>query len=42
MNIDVELRIDEIEKRPAINNQNLKEYSDANVKIKLWNEVYAI
>lgn len=31
--------IEEIEKRPALYKKNLKEYSDANLKKKLWVEV---
>lgn len=31
--------IEEVEKRPALYKKNLKEYSDVNVKKKLWEEV---
>lgn len=37
--IDTEILIKEIEKRPALFNKQLKEYSDRNVKEKLWAEV---
>lgn len=37
--IDTELLIKQIEKRPALYNKQLKEYSDRNVKEKLWAEV---
>jgi len=37
--IDSELLINEVEKRPALFNKNLKDYSDANLKSKLWKEV---
>ncbi|KAF5307867.1 hypothetical protein FQR65_LT18309 [Abscondita terminalis] len=37
--IATELLIKEIERRPAIYNKQLKEYSDRNVKEKLWAEV---
>lgn len=35
----VEKLIEEVEKRPALYKKSLKEYSDANVKKKLWEEV---
>lgn len=35
----VEQLIDEVEKRPALYKKSLKEYSDANLKKKLWEEV---
>lgn len=31
--------IEEVEQRPAIYKKSLKEYSDANLKKKLWEEV---
>lgn len=37
--IDTEVLIKEIEKRPALYNKQLKEYSDRNLKEKLWAEV---
>lgn len=37
--IDSELVINEVEKRPALFNKTLKDYSDANLKSKLWEEV---
>jgi len=37
--IDSELLINEVEKRPALFNKNLKDYSNANLKSKLWEEV---
>lgn len=36
---DTELFIGEVEKRPQLYNKNLKEYSDRNVKEKLWAEL---
>ncbi|KAJ8937223.1 hypothetical protein NQ314_011978 [Rhamnusium bicolor] len=39
MNIDLELFISEVEKRPALYNVKLKEYSDRNLKRNLWNEL---
>lgn len=38
----VENLIAEVEKRPALYNKALKEYSDVNIKKKLWDEVCAI
>lgn len=40
--IDNEFLIKEIEKRPALYNKQLKEYSDRNLKEKLWAEVSAL
>jgi len=37
--IDSESLINEVEKRPALFNKSLKDYSDANLKSKLWEEV---
>lgn len=37
--IDCEILIMEVEKRPALYDFQLKEYSDKNVKEKLWTEV---
>lgn len=37
--LDTETIISEVEKRPALYNKHLKEYSDRNVKEKLWGEV---
>jgi len=37
---DVEKLISEVERRPPLYNKNLKEYSDRNLKDKLWYEVY--
>lgn len=37
--IDTDLLISEVEKRPALYNKQLKEYSDRNIKEKLWTEV---
>lgn len=37
--IDAELLIREVEKRPALYNKELREYSDRNLKEKLWAEV---
>lgn len=39
--IDSDILISEVEKRPALYNKELKEYSDRNVKEKLWAEVCA-
>ena len=39
MNFDSELLITEVEKRPGLYNTALKEYSDRNLKVKLWEEV---
>lgn len=39
MPLDVELFIGEIEKRPALYNTKLKEYSDKNLKKTLWTEL---
>lgn len=36
---DTELFITEIEKRPQLYNKTLKEYSDRNLKEKLWSEL---
>lgn len=38
--IDSKIVINEMEKRPALFNKNLKDYSDTNLKNKLWDEVY--
>jgi len=35
----IESFIEEIEKRPALYKKQLKEYSDINLKEKLWEEV---
>lgn len=40
MSLDVELFISEIEKRPALYDIQLKEYSDRNLKTKLWPEIF--
>lgn len=37
--VDSERLIAEVEKRPALYNRKLKEYSDRNLKEKLWGEV---
>ena len=37
---DVEKLIWEVEKRPPLYKKKLKEYSDRNLKDKLWYEVY--
>jgi len=37
---DVEKLIVEVERRPLLYNKKLKEYSDRNLKDKLWYEVY--
>jgi len=37
---DCEILISEIEKRPALYNCSLKEYSDKGLKDRLWGEVY--
>ncbi|KAL4709974.1 hypothetical protein ACJJTC_003937 [Scirpophaga incertulas] len=37
--IDNELLIEEVEKRPALYDKKLKEYSDINVKRRLWSEI---
>lgn len=37
--LDPELIIIEVEKRPALFDKRLKEYSDRNIKEKLWGEV---
>lgn len=39
MPLDIEMFISEIEKRSAIYNTKLKEYSDKNLKKKLWIEL---
>lgn len=39
MDENVENLIEEVEKRPAIFNKSLKEYSNINLKKKLWEEV---
>lgn len=39
--LDTETIIIEVEKRPALYNKHLKEYSDRNLKEKLWGEVYS-
>jgi hypothetical protein len=39
--LDTEKLIFELEKRPALYDKKLKEYSDRNVKEKLWGEVCA-
>ncbi|XP_050292777.1 uncharacterized protein LOC126733497 [Anthonomus grandis grandis] len=39
--LDTERIIVEVEKRPALYNKELKEYSDRNAKEKLWTEVCA-
>ena len=36
---DTELLITEVEKRPPLYDFKLKEYSDKNIKERLWNEV---
>jgi hypothetical protein len=36
---DIEKLILEVERRPPLYNKNLKEYSDRNLKNKLWYEV---
>lgn len=40
MSLDVELFISEIENRPALYDIQLKEYSDRNLKTKLWPEIF--
>lgn len=40
--IDNALLIEEVEKRAAIYDKKLKEYSDSNLKIKAWNEISRI
>jgi hypothetical protein len=37
---DIEKLILEVERRPPLYNKKLKEYSDRNLKDKLWYEVY--
>jgi hypothetical protein len=37
---DIEKLICEVEKRPALYNKNVREYSDRNLKQKLWCEVW--
>ena len=37
---DIEKLILEVERRPPLYNKQLKEYSDRNLKDKLWYEVY--
>ncbi|KAI4466250.1 hypothetical protein MML48_3g00007178 [Holotrichia oblita] len=37
--VDIDLLIAEVEKRPALYNKQLEEYSDRNMKEKLWGEV---
>ena len=37
---DIEKLILEVERRPALYNKKLKEYSDRNLKDTLWYEVY--
>lgn len=37
--IDNELLIEEIEKRPALYTKNLKQYSDQILKRRLWDEI---
>lgn len=39
MSVDTELFIIEVEKRPALYNTKLKEYSDKILKNKLWIEI---
>lgn len=39
MPFNIELLIIEVEKRPALYNKKLKEYSDKNLKEKLWTEL---
>lgn len=38
---DKEKLIEEVEKRPAIYDKNLKDYGNINIKKKLWDEVCA-
>ena len=40
--IDSELLIKEVEKRPALYNKQLKDYSDRTVREKMWGEVCII
>ena len=37
---DIEKLILEVERRPPLYNENLKEHTDRNLKDKLWYEVY--
>lgn len=39
LNEKIEELIDEVRKRPALYKKDLKQYSDINVKKKLWEEV---
>jgi hypothetical protein len=36
---DIEKLIWEVDRRPPLYNKNLKEYSDRNLKDKLWQEI---
>ena len=40
--IDNDVVIEEVEKRPALYDKKLKEYSDVNFKIKAWEEISKI
>ncbi|CAG4946573.1 unnamed protein product [Parnassius apollo] len=40
--IDNDVLIEEVEKRPALYDKKLKEYSDINFKIKAWEEISRI
>lgn len=39
---EIDKLIDEVEKRPPLYLKSLKEYSDSNLKKKLWEEVFTI
>lgn len=39
---DIERLIDKIERRPALYLKSIKDYSDINLKKKLWDEVISV